>query len=166
MDPFGSRPYSSALLIRLPRPDSSETTTCISLPTSSRVDVLVRVRVAAHGGHVDAALMGKGRLPNVSQVLIRCEVGHLGHVMGHVEQVRQPPVWQALQPQLDLQVGDERAQVGVAAAFAVAVDGALHLDAAGAHRRDRVGHGAFAVVVGVDAQRVVDGRFHHARRYR
>ena len=100
-----------------------------------RVDVLVRARVAAHGGHVDATLMRKGRLPDVSLVIIRFKVGHFGHVMRYIEQVCQPAVWQALQPQLDLQVGDERAQVGVAAAFAVAVDGALHLDGAGAYRR-------------------------------
>ena len=39
---------------------------------------------------------------------------------------------------LELQVGDERHQVDVAAALAVAVDRALHLHAAGPHRRQRV----------------------------
>ena len=62
---------------------------------------------------------------------------------------------QAVLAQLEFQVGDDRAQVGVAAAFAEAVDRALHLDGAFAHGRQRVGHGAFAVVVGVDAKRVL-----------
>ena len=55
-------------------------------------------------------------------------------------------------PHLQLQGRDDGAEIGVAAAFAEAVDGALHLDAAQLHRGQAVGHGQLGVVVGVDAQ--------------
>ena len=52
--------------------------------------------------------------------------------------------------ELELQVGDDRDQVRVAAALAVAVDRPLHLGRAGAHRGERVGDAALEVVVAVD----------------
>ena len=58
----------------------------------------------------------------------------------------------AVDPHLELEGRDDRAEVGVAAAFAEAVDGALHLDAAQLDRDQGVGHGQLGVVVGVDAQ--------------
>ena len=92
-------------------------------------------------------------------MLVGREVGHLGDKVRELGQAV-PGCLPAgsCQTHLELQVGDDRAQVGVAAALAVAVDRALHLDRALAHRRQRVGHGAFAVVVGVDAERSVGKR--------
>ena len=54
---------------------------------------------------------------------------------------------------LQRQVGDHRHQIGIAAAFPKAVDRALHLDGARIHRGQRVGHGQFAIVVAMDADR-------------
>ena len=59
----------------------------------------------------------------------------------------------AVVAKLELQVGDDRGQVRVAAALAVAVDGALHLAGAGTNRGEGVGHAAARVVVGVDPDR-------------
>ena len=56
------------------------------------------------------------------------------------------------EPHLELEVGNDADQVGVAAALAVAVDGALHLRAAVAHCLQRVGDAGFAVVVRVNAE--------------
>ena len=58
----------------------------------------------------------------------------------------------AVQTHLELQVGDNADQVGVATAFAIAVDGALHLGAAVTHRLQCIGYAGLAVVVGVDAE--------------
>ena len=58
----------------------------------------------------------------------------------------------AFRTHLQLQVGDDREQVGVAHALADAVHGTLHLRGAGAHGRERVGHRATGVVVAVDAE--------------
>ena len=56
---------------------------------------------------------------------------------------------------LERQVGDDRDQVGIAAAFAEAVDRALHVDGAGVDGGQRIGDGQVAVVVRVDAERHV-----------
>ncbi len=59
---------------------------------------------------------------------------------------------------LECEVGDHRHQVGIAAAFAEAVDRALHVDGPGVDGGERIGHGQIAIVVGVDAQRHVRQR--------
>ena len=50
---------------------------------------------------------------------------------------------------------DDAGEVAVAGAFAVTVDGALHMHGAGVQRGQGVGHAHAAVVVGVDAQAAV-----------
>ena len=55
--------------------------------------------------------------------------------------------------ELELQVGDDRAEVGVAAALAEAVDGALHLHRARLDAGERVRDRELGVVVAVDAER-------------
>ncbi len=54
---------------------------------------------------------------------------------------------------LQLEGRHDRDQVRVPAALALAVDGSLHLRAAGLHGGQRVGHRQLAVVVGVDPER-------------
>ena len=53
---------------------------------------------------------------------------------------------------LEYQAGQQADQIGVAAALTQAVQGALDLAHAGAHRRQTVGHRVAGVVVAVDAQ--------------
>ena len=55
--------------------------------------------------------------------------------------------------ELELEVGDDRDEVGVAAALAVAVDRALDQRGALGDGGERVGHAALGVVVAVDAER-------------
>gem|GEM_PF-5853363 len=71
-----------------------------------------------------------------------------------------------LEPHLQLQGGQDRGQVGVPAALAVAVDAALHEAGAGFDRGERVGDRALGVVVGVDADldRAVEGLDRGGRR--
>ena len=59
---------------------------------------------------------------------------------------------------LQLQRRDDRHQIGVAAALAEAVQRALDLARAGAHRRERVRHRLLGVIVGVDADMVARAR--------
>jgi hypothetical protein len=65
------------------------------------------------------------------------------------------PLREALDAHLELEVGNDRHQVGVARALAVAVDGALHVRGAGDDGDDRVGRSAARVVLGVDADLLV-----------
>ena len=64
---------------------------------------------------------------------------------------RSRPLRQHVAVQLELEVGDDGDEVGVAGALAVAVDAALHVARPRGDGGQRVGHGAAAVVVGVDA---------------
>jgi hypothetical protein len=54
--------------------------------------------------------------------------------------------------QFEGDVGNDAGQVAIAGAFAVTVDGALHVRRAGFKRRQRVGHAQADVVVRVDAR--------------
>ena len=63
-------------------------------------------------------------------------------------------------PLLELQVGNDAEQVGVARPFAVAVRGALHVRDAGVDGGEGVGDGAGGVVVAVDAEPRVRGGQH------
>ena len=58
-----------------------------------------------------------------------------------------------LDPHLQREVRDDRGEVAVAGALAVAVDRALHLDRAAAHAGERVGHAGAGVVVEVHRDR-------------
>ena len=58
---------------------------------------------------------------------------------------------QAVYTVFQLEVRDDRAQVGIPAALAVAVEGALNVRRAGLHGNQRVSHGKLGIVVRVDA---------------
>ena len=62
---------------------------------------------------------------------------------------------------LEHQGGDQRHQVGIAAALAQAVQGALGLARTGPEGGQGVGHGVLGVVVGVDAQVAARDPFGH-----
>ena len=64
----------------LPRPESSEITVRISLPTETRIDVLVALRALEHGGDVDAALVRERAPADEGEVVVVRDVRHLGHV--------------------------------------------------------------------------------------
>ncbi len=103
------------------------------------------------GRAVDAALVGEGRPAHVRLVVVGRDVDDLGHVAGHVGQLGQAAGRDRLELGLEFEVGQDADQVGVAAALAVAVDGALDVPGAVHHRGQRVGHRQLRVVVAVDA---------------
>src|SRR5262249_56054327 len=100
---------------------------------------LVRRRVAARGGDVHAALVGERAPPDVGHVLVHREVRDLGDEAGGLGEPRQ--VGEATRGLLELEVGRDDAQVGVAAALAVAVDRPLDVAGAGAAPRGGGGGG-------------------------
>ena len=64
---------------------------------------------------------------------------------------------------------DDAGQIAIAGAFAVTVDGALHMNRAGFERRQGVGHAEADVVVRVDADFAVqfaDGDLRDGARFR
>ena len=66
--------------------------------------------------------------------------------------------------ELELQVGDDRNEVRVAASLAKAVDGALHLRRARLHTGQRVGDGDFGVVVAMNSDRAIHRRARRRHR--
>ena len=116
-----------------------------------RIDVLIRVRGLGHRVHVLAALVGERGAADVRRRVGRCDVGNLGDVTRDRGEPAQLLLGDHRDAHFHLQVGDQRAEIGVARALPVSVDAALHLHRAAADRRERVGHRAAGVVVAVDA---------------
>ncbi|RYZ27673.1 MAG: hypothetical protein EOP01_07410, partial [Propionibacteriaceae bacterium] len=83
-----------------------------------------------------------------------------GDGVGDAGDLAQGPRGQHAAPALELEVGHDRDQVGVARALAVAVEGALQVHRARVDRGEGVRHGAAGVVVGVDAQGHADRGVH------
>jgi hypothetical protein len=102
---------------------------------------------------VEAALVREGALPDEGLALVRLEVRELVHELRDVGELLQLRGGDAVVAALQLEDRDDRDEVRVAAALAEAVDGALHLHAAGLDARDGVGDRELAVVVAVDAER-------------
>ena len=92
-----------------------------------RRDVLERRGVRAHAGDMHAALVGEGVAPDVGLIGIRRDVEELVDEVGGLGQPRELLVGEAAKAELELEVGDDRNEVGVAGPFAAAVDRALNL---------------------------------------
>ena len=109
---------------------------------------------------VQAGLVRERRDADVRLPRSRRHVGHLGDRVRDPGGLAEQPGRQHLPVQLELQVGDDVDEVGVAGALAVPVDAALHVRRAGVDRSEGVGDRAAGVVVAVDADPDA-GRLHH-----
>ena len=128
-------------------------------PVADRLgrDVLVGRGILHDRGGMDAGLGGEGALADIGRVAVRRAVEHL------VERARDvgeavvscssdtPISKRSREFRLELQGRDDRDEIGVAAALAQAVERALDLARAGAHRGERVRHRLLGVIVRVDA---------------
>ena len=97
--------------------------------------------------------MGERAASHIRRVGVRLLVRDLGDVVRHLAQPAERLLGHHAVAQLELEIRDQRHQVEVAAALAVAVDRPLHLHAARPHRGERVGHREPRVVVRMDAER-------------
>ena len=118
-----------------------------------RRHVLVAARVLFHRRHMQPALVRERVLADVRGVPVGCAVQALVDEMRGMRQVRQV---------IGIETGDvaeleherrrQRDEIGVAAALAEAIQGALHLAGARAHGRQTVGNRIVGIVVAMDAQ--------------
>ena len=97
------------------------------------------------------ALVGEGVAADVGLVGVRSQVAELVDEVGGLGQARELRGRDHFEAHLQLQCRQDRDEVGVAAALAVAVDRALYKTGALAYRRQRVGDAALGVVVDMDA---------------
>ena len=123
---------------------------------ADRVHVLVEIGVDLDRAGVQAGLVGERRCPDVRLARGGRHVGDLGDRVRDPGRLAEQPVGQHRPVELELEVGDDRDQVGVAGALAVPVDRALHVRRAGVDRGQRVGDRAAGVVVAVDADAARD----------
>jgi hypothetical protein len=130
-------------------------------PDPLRVDVLIGVGRFQDRRDMDAALVGEGGMAGVGLVIVVLQVGDFGDEARQTGQLAQAFVRQHRMAHLQLQIGQEGDQIGIADPLAVAVDGALHHRRAGTHRRQRIGHRAAAVVVAVHAEPHIREARHH-----
>ncbi len=114
--------------------------------------MLVEVGVDADGGGVQPGLVREGGVADIGLPGVRRLVGDVGDRERHMAQRGQLLVADQRPAVLELQVRDDRGEVGVAGALAVAVHRPLHLADARLDRGDRVRDRATGVVVAVDAQ--------------
>ena len=131
-----------------------------------RSDVLERAGVGAHAGDVHASLMGEGIAPDVGLVGVGRDVEQLVDEVRRLGEPRELLVGEAAETELELQVRDDRDEVGVAGSLPAAVHRALDLARADLDRGQRVGDGALGVVVAVDSNwyGVAEGADRGARR--
>ena len=119
------------------------------------IDVLVGVLGAGDGAGVEAGLVGEGPGADVGRLRADRPVEQLGDVVADARQLGQPAVGEAAIAELQLEVADDRREVGVAGALADAGQRPLDVARSPGDGGHRVGHGAAGVVVAVDADRDV-----------
>ena len=113
--------------------------------------MLVEVGVDLDRAGVQAGLVGERRAADVRLPRRRREVRDLGDRVRDPGRVGEQALRQHPLVQLELEVGDDGDEVGVAGALAVPVDRALHVRGAGVDGGQGVGDRAAGVVVAVDA---------------
>src|SRR5882724_8992509 len=100
-----------------------------------------------------AALMREGRLADIGGVPVRGPVEALVEQPRDMGQIAHPGRrYPGIEAHLEDERGDERDEIGIAAALAEPVQRALELPHASAHRSERVGDGILGVVVAMDAE--------------
>ena len=128
-----------------------------------------RRRIGVDAGHVHSALVGEGIAPHVGLVGVGDEIKELVEEVCGSGQGRQLLARDALVAKLELKIGDDRHEVGVATTLAIAVHRPLHVRGAGRDRRQGVGDAASRVVVAVDPEpdagcrQLADDRGHRDR---
>ena len=114
--------------------------------------MFVAARVLDHGVDVDASLVGERALADIRLAVVVIDVGDLAEEAGEVHQLHEIVATYRLITHLQFQVGQDGAQVGVAAALAIAVKRSLHLHRAPLHGHEGIGHAHASIVVRVDAK--------------
>ncbi|MMZ60517.1 hypothetical protein D1872_226160 [compost metagenome] len=114
--------------------------------------MLISAGIPQNRRNMDAALVGEGRRPHIRLVDRHVNIGDFADVTRRIGQLLQLVLLQNLVAQLELEVGNDGAQIGVAAALAVTVHRSLDLFRAGPYRAKRIGHRQLAIVMGVNAQ--------------
>ncbi len=109
---------------------------------------------------MNAGLGGEGALADIGRMAVRRAVEHFVQRARGMRQRRRAARRGRRSrscrrnPVFSFSVGIIEHEVGIAAALAEAVQRALNLPHAGAHRRQRIGHRLLGIVMGMDAEMI------------
>ena len=117
-----------------------------------RIDVLIGAFILHHAGDVVARLVREGAGADVGRAGLGHEVREFRDVIRNLGQASKLLIFDDVETHFDLEVREDGEDIGVAAAFAVSVDAALHLPHAGFDGGEGVGDGEAGIVVEVDAE--------------
>ena len=109
--------------------------------------MLIGARCLHLRGAVHAAFVGEGGAAHIRLVIVWGKVGDLRHLVRKRGEVSETVSSSHLVLALEGEVCHQRDHVGVAGAFAVAVDRCLDVAHACVNRRERIRHGEFCVVM-------------------
>src|SRR4030042_3067671 len=115
--------------------------------------MLIAFRALHHPRDMQPRLVSESADTHVGKIGVRADIGELAHIARYIGQLRQVPIADAIDAHLDLERRYDEAFVDVAAAFPVAVDGALDLNRASLHRSQAVRYRQLSIVMGVNTQR-------------
>ena len=118
-----------------------------------RAAMLVRGGLFEHGIHVNPGLVCKRAFAHVRLAVVVVHIGYFADKAGQFHEFCEICRANRCFAQLELDIGNDRTQIGIATAFAVSVDRALHVHRPHFERDNAVGHGHARVVVRVNAQR-------------
>ena len=115
---------------------------------------------------MDAALVSEGTGANVCLIAPQRQVCEFGDEAGHVGELFQIFLADGRVTELQFEVGQDGADIGVAATFAIAVDAALDVSDTRFHGDERVGYGEFRIIVGVNSQDAIKAGAHFGDNFR
>ena len=113
--------------------------------------VFICRRIFHHRAYVNAALVRKGTRPDVSLLTPQGQIRQFGHIARHASELLQILRANRSVTELQFQIGQNRAEIGVAAAFAIAVHTTLYMRDARFDRDQSVGYGHLRVIVSMNA---------------
>ena len=91
--------------------------------------------------------------PDIGRAFVKSKIGDVGNPPRTAGQQTQTVGREDRKPHFQLQIGNNRAQIGVAAAFSYTAKGAVYIHSASLYGKQRVGDSQSAVVVAMDAHR-------------
>ena len=112
-------------------------------------------RISFDRRNVYPTFMSEGTVPNERRPRVERAIGHLAHESRSSTQLLQALGCEHLVSEFQLQVGNHRAKVYIAASLAVSVDRSLHLYGSRRHCGERVGNRHVSVVMAMNAERYI-----------
>src|SRR4030042_5076600 len=128
----------------------------LSISNLLRLNMLVGDIAFPNGADMNAALMGKGTVTHIGQVFMMWEVGQLRDEAGDFRHLSQLNIRDTMYSHLQVEMGNDRTEVGIPTSVAVAIDRPLNQSDSLFDRKDGVGHCHLRIIMDMDAERKIN----------